>query len=91
MSQVAEATVEVTNTLGIHIRPAAMISKAAISFRSKIAIIRGKEEVNARSIVALTMLGVGVGTLLTIRAEGPDAESAVKAIAALFEGKFGEE
>lgn len=46
---------------------------------------------NARSIVALTMLGAGVGTRLTIRAEGPDAESAVKAIAALFEGKFGEE
>jgi len=90
-SSVAEQEVEVTNAFGLHIRPAAMISKTAISFRSKIAIICEKEEANARSIVALTTLGAGIGTRLTIRADGPDAESAVKAIAALFEDKFGEE
>ncbi len=87
----AEMVVEVRNSLGIHIRPAGMISKTAISFRSKIAIIRGKDVVNARSIVALTTLGASLGTRLTIRAEGADAESAVGAIVALFEGKFGEE
>jgi phosphotransferase system HPr-like phosphotransfer protein len=32
-----------------------------------------------------------VGTRLTIRAEGPDAESAVEVIGQLFAGKFGEE
>ncbi len=87
---VAETQVQVTNTLGIHLRPAGMISKAAISFRSKIAIIRGEEVANARSIVALTMMGAEVGTRLTIRAEGPDAESAVEVIGQLFAGKFGE-
>jgi phosphocarrier protein HPr len=88
---VAEAQVEVKNALGIHIRPAGMIAKAAISFRSTIAIIRGKEEANARSIVALTTMGAGMGTRLTIRAEGADAESAVRVIGQLFEGKFGED
>jgi len=91
VSFVAEAAVEVTNTLGLHIRPAGMVSKTAISFRSKIAVIRGKDVANARSIVALTTLEAGIGTRLTIRAEGPDADDAIRAIVALFEGKFGEE
>jgi phosphocarrier protein HPr len=90
-NSVAEQAVEVKNASGLHIRPAGMVSKTAISFRSKIAIIRGTDVVNARSIVALTTLGVGIGTRLTIRAEGPDADDAVRAIVALFEGKFGEE
>lgn len=89
-NSVAEQAIEVRNASGLHIRPAGMVSKTAISFRSKIAIIRGKDVVNARSAVALTTLGAGIGTRLTIRAEGPDADAAVRAVVALFEGKFGE-
>jgi phosphocarrier protein len=90
-NSVAERVVEIKNSFGLHLRPAGLIAKMAISFRSKIAIIRGKDEVNARSIVALTTLGASLGTRLTIRAEGPDAEQAVENIAALIEGKFGED
>ena len=91
MSPVAEQAVEVKNALGLHIGPAGMVAKTAIGFRSNITITCGKDAVNARSMVALTTLGAGIGTWLKIRAEGPDAEAAVKAIAALFNGKFGEE
>jgi phosphotransferase system HPr (HPr) family protein len=90
-NSVAEAMVEVRNAAGLHIRVAGMISKTAISFRSKISIARGVETVNARSIVELTALGAGHGTRLTIRAEGADAEAAVKALVELFERKFGED
>jgi phosphotransferase system HPr (HPr) family protein len=91
LNNVAEAVVEVKNAFGLHIRPAGIVSKTALSFRAKIAIIRGKDRANARSIVALTMLGAGRGAQLRIQAEGNDAESAVKAIAKPFEDKFGEE
>jgi len=91
MSLVAEEAVEITNAQGLHVRPAAMVAKAAISFLSNITIVRGTDVVNARSSVALTTLGAGIGTRLTIRAEGPDADAAVNAVAALFRGKFGEE
>lgn len=91
MSQVAEAAVELTNAQGLHVRPAGMVAKAAISFLSNITITRGTDVVNARSSVALTTLGAGIGTRLTIPAEGPDADAAVNAVAALFRGKFGEE
>jgi phosphotransferase system HPr (HPr) family protein len=88
---VAEAAVEISNALGLHIRPAGMVSKTALSFRSKISIARGAEVADARSIVALVALGASPGTWLTIRAEGSDAEAAVAAIRALIERKFGED
>jgi len=37
------------------------------------------------------MLGAGSGTKLKLRAEGPDADEALKALQALFANKFGEE
>jgi phosphocarrier protein len=88
---VAEQAVEITNALGLHVRPGAMVAKTAISFLSNITITRGTDVVDARSSIALTALGAGIGSRLTIRAEGPDAGAAVKAIAALFNAKFGED
>ena len=91
MSQVAEQVVEVTNSQGLHIRSAGEVVRNAIGFLSDITITHGTDVVSARSIVALTTLAAGIGTRLTIHAEGPDATDAVKAIAALFNAKFGEE
>jgi phosphocarrier protein len=36
------------------------------------------------------MLAAGIGTPLTVRAEGPDEESAISAVVALFDRKFDE-
>jgi phosphocarrier protein HPr len=47
-------------------------------------------EVNAQSIMGFMMLAAGIGTPLTVRAEGPDEQSAVDAVAALFDRKFDE-
>ena len=91
MIVVAEQTVEVKNARGLHIRPAGMVAQTKISFRSEVTITHGKDVASARSPVALKELGAGFGARLKIRAEGPDADDALRAIAALFEGKFGEE
>jgi len=91
VGNVAEASVEVRNQGGLHVHPADLIAKTALHYLSKITITRGADIANARSIVALTALGAGLGSRLTIRAEGPDADPAVRAIVALFERKFGEE
>jgi phosphotransferase system HPr (HPr) family protein len=90
LNQVVEEEIEVTNPLGLHIKPSEKIAKAAIQFRSDITIAHGPDVVNARSPVSLTSLGAGPGSRLKIRAEGPDADAAVKAIAALFRANFGE-
>jgi phosphotransferase system HPr (HPr) family protein len=90
MNQVVEEEIEVTNPQGVHVRPSDMIGKTAIHFRSHITIAHGTDVADARSPVSLVGLGAGVGNRLKIRAEGPDADAAVKAIAALFRGNFNE-
>jgi len=88
---VAEGTVEVRNRLGLHIRPSTMVAKAAIRYLSTITIARGNKHASARSATSLEMLKARLGTHLKIRAEGPDAKDALKAVQALFEKKFGED
>ncbi|MGO9060290.1 MAG: HPr family phosphocarrier protein [Candidatus Binataceae bacterium] len=88
---IAEGTVEVRNRLGLHIRPSTMVAKAAIKYLSTITIARGNKHASARSATSLEMLKARVGTHLKIRAEGPDAKDALKAVLALFERKFGED
>ena len=68
---------------GIHGRPAARILKAAKGFSSQVVLVRGDREVNAKSIFKITGLAKK-GEKITVRAEGEDAEQAVKTLAALI-------
>ena len=86
----AERQVTIVNKLGIHARPAAEIVKTCSRFKSAITIIRDDLEVNAKSIMGVMMLAAEQGAVVTIRAEGPDADAALDALAALVAGKFGE-
>jgi len=82
--------VEITNRLGLHARAAAKLVHTANAFQSQIFVGTGEEEVNAKSILGLLTLAATKGTPLTVRAEGDDEEAAVRAVVALFEGRFGE-
>ena len=86
----AERQVTIVNKLGIHARPAAEIVKTSSRFKSAITIIRDDLEVNAKSIMGVMMLAAENGAVITLRAEGPDADAALDALAALIAGKFGE-
>ena len=86
----AERQVTIVNKLGIHARPAAEIVKTSSRFKSAITIIRDDLEVNAKSIMGVMMLAAEQGAVITLRAEGPDADAALDALAALIAGKFGE-
>ena len=89
---VAEATVEVQNRLGLHLRAASALAQTAAQFTSKIMIGTGKDDlVSAKSMTSLMMLGAAQGSKLKLRAEGPDAKEALKAVQPLFDEKFGEE
>jgi phosphocarrier protein HPr len=88
---VAEATVEIKNRLGMHLRAASTLAQTAARFKSQVSIIKGKNKVNARSVTGLIMLGAAIGAKLKVRAEGEDAKEALRAIQQLFEDRFGEE
>ncbi len=85
-----ERAVTIANKNGLHARPAAEIVKAAAKFTSEITLARDDMEVNGKSIMGVMMLAAEFGVTLLIRADGPDAEAAVAALAALIEGHFGE-
>ena len=88
---VAEATVEVRNRLGLHLRAATALAETVNRFKSTVTLTRGKNQVNARSVTGLMILGAGIGTKLKVRAEGDDAREAMAAVKQLFEARFGED
>ncbi len=82
---------EVKNRLGLHLRAASTLAQAAKQFSSEITVSRGKNQANAKGVTGLMVLGAGPGVKLKIRAEGPDAREALKAVQKLFEEGFGED
>ena len=85
-----ERSVQIVNKNGLHARPAAEVVKASAKFKSEITIVRDELEVNGKSIMGVMMLAAEFGATLTIRANGPDAQQAVDAIAELIAQRFGE-
>ena len=86
----AERQVQILNRNGLHARPAAEIVKTASRFQADIVIVRDDLEVNGKSIMGVMMLAAECGATLALRAEGPDADQALDAIATVIANKFGE-
>jgi phosphocarrier protein HPr len=70
--------VTITAPNGLHTRPAAMLVKAAKDFISDITLSAGGKSASAKSLFKLQTLGVTQGTVVTITAEGSDAQEAVE-------------
>lgn len=81
----------VPNRLGVHARPSARIAKMAGRFHSKVTLIKGENEGDAKSIMAVMLLAMQRGEIVEIKTEGHDEVDALEAIASLFEHGFGEE
>src|SRR6185312_9204079 len=88
---IMERSVRIVNKNGLHARPAAELVKTASKFQSEITMVRDDLEVNGKSIMGVMMLAAECGAELVVRADGPDAEQAVQAIADLVARKFGEQ
>ncbi|MBR3631559.1 MAG: HPr family phosphocarrier protein [Elusimicrobiaceae bacterium] len=83
--------IQITNRLGLHARPAAMLVQTASDFDCDIKIKKDTVEVNAKSIMGVLMLAAEYGSVLRLQCEGADEKQAAQAIAALFANKFNEE
>ncbi|NID04135.1 HPr family phosphocarrier protein [Luteibacter jiangsuensis] len=85
-----ERDIVVSNRLGLHARASAKLVQLVAGFKSTVWLVSKGREVNAQSIMGVMMLAAGMGTSLTVRAEGEDAEQAVAAVVDLFDRKFDE-
>jgi phosphocarrier protein len=88
---VVTRSVRIVNRRGLHARAAAKLVTLAEQFSANVDVLRDGQEVSARSIMGLMMLGAGMGSTLELRAEGFDAHEALEAIAGLIEAGFNEQ
>ncbi|MCD5383879.1 HPr family phosphocarrier protein [candidate division WOR-3 bacterium] len=83
--------IKVTNSFGVHARPASMLVQVAGRYSSNISLSKDEITVNAKSIMGVMMLAAEMGSNIEIEADGNDAREAVNSIKELFARKFDEE
>ena len=88
---VCETTVEIKNPDGLHLRPAMRFVDLASRFDCGITVDDGQTDVDAKSIMHISLLAATRGTRLKIKAVGPQAREALEALRELVEvEQFGE-
>ncbi len=90
-SQEIAQEVRIPNSLGLHARPAMQLVDLANRFDAHLRIAKGKQLVDAKSIMQVMTLAATQGTMLTISAIGSDAPQAIDAMVKLIAEGFGEE
>ena len=83
-----ELHLRIKNNEGLHARPAGVLAKKAAEFQSNIQILAAGQLKNAKSIMALMSLGLKKDAEFKLIIDGPDAETASKALNDLVENEF---
>lgn len=86
-----EITITLTNTLGLHARPASKLVKTAARYKSRIMLYGNNKSADAKSISMVMSMGLPMGTQLKIQADGQDQDACISALQELVENKFYEE
>lgn len=86
-------SVTLTNAVGLHARPASLLTKLANNFECNIEFYKNEnpgKKGKLKSILSVLALGAAQGDILTFEANGRDEKEAVKAIDAFIKGGCGE-
>ncbi|MSP16620.1 MAG: HPr family phosphocarrier protein [Myxococcales bacterium] len=87
----AERRLMIQNELGLHARAATKFVQTASRFSSDVEVEKDGQSVNGKSIMGVLLLVASKGTAIMVKAVGADSEACVEALAALVNGKFGED
>ena len=90
-SQLHTFTLEVSNKMGVHARPAAMIVRITSRYEGDIWVTKEDERINAKSIMGIMMLAAAKGTALKFETNSSQAEDFEKEMTELFAAKFQDE
>lgn len=81
----SERTVTVASSVGLHARPASLFSQAAAKAGVPVTLTGAAgKSVNAASILGVLSLGIGHGEVVTLTAEGDNADAALDVLVALL-------
>ncbi|MBC8199176.1 MAG: HPr family phosphocarrier protein [Desulfobacterales bacterium] len=90
MSHTLSRDVVIINELGLHARSAAWIAKLAQNANSKVWLIRGKERVDASSIIDILSLACSKGSKITLEIDEESDINILNEIIDLVKKGFGE-
>ena len=82
--------VTISNSVGLHARPATFFVQKANSFKISIWVEKEDCRVNAKSLLGVLSLGITKGTTITLIADGADEAAAIDGLEELIAGEFGE-
>jgi phosphocarrier protein len=82
--------VEITNRLGMHLRPAMRFAETAQKFRCAVAVRKDQEDevIDGKSVMQMAGIAALPGTRLRLQAEGDDAEACLDALAECVRVEF---
>lgn len=78
----------VKDPIGIHARPAGMLSREGKKYKSAITVIKNGKSANVLRLMALMGLGVKCGETVTVTVEGEDEDVAFAGIKEFFEANL---
>jgi len=81
----------IDNIRGLHARASAKFVNLASGLDADVEVEKDGNRVTGTSIMGLMMLGAAKGDTIVIHASGTDAESALRQLVELVEGRFGED
>ena len=82
---------EIKNRKGLHARAAAAFVNASENLDARVEVERIGQAVDGCSIMGLMMLAASKGTVITVTAEGAEAQKALDELTRLINNKFGED
>lgn len=82
--------VTIKNPTGLHLRPAGILCKEAIQYKSLITFSFRDTVANAKSVLSVLGACVKSGDEITLTCEGEDEEVALKALVTAIENGLGE-
>ena len=82
--------VKITNPTGLHLRPAGILCKEAMQFKSLITFVFRESTANAKSVLSVLGACVKCGDEIELVCEGEDEEEALKTLVKAVENGLGE-
>ena len=82
--------VTITNSIGLHARPATFFIQKANGYKSSIWVEKDDRKVNAKSLLGVLSLGIAQGMSIRLIADGTDEAEALDGLQELVNTGFGE-
>ena len=78
----------VTNPLGVHARPCALLAQCCVNYKSEVLVKSNDKTADGRNVLNLLALRIKYGDTMVITIEGEDEDVAAPIIEEFFKANF---